>query len=79
MNITKFAYLPSKPLTLDLKVTLALFCNFRSFFGVCMNPVPKMNRTEVVDLNFFYNFYPLLFSVGRVSIIASLCEKEVQS
>jgi hypothetical protein len=44
-----------------------------------MNHVPKMNRTEFVDLMFFYNFYSLYFSVGCVSMIASPSEKEVQS
>jgi hypothetical protein len=39
----------------------------------------KKNRTEFVDLKFFYNFYSLHFSVGRVSMIASPSEKEVQS
>jgi hypothetical protein len=39
----------------------------------------KMNRTEFVDLKFFYKFYSLHFSVGRVSMIASPSEKEVQS
>jgi hypothetical protein len=39
-----------------------------------------MNRTEFADLKFFYNFYSLYFSVGRVSMIAtSPSEKEVQS
>jgi hypothetical protein len=44
-----------------------------------MNHVRKMNRTELVDLTFFYNFYSLHFSVKRVSVIASPSEKEVQS
>ncbi len=44
-----------------------------------MNHVPKMKITEFVDLKFFYNFYSLRFSVGRVSLIASRSEKEVQS
>jgi hypothetical protein len=34
-----------------------------------------MNRTELVDLKFFYNFYSLHFSVGHVSMIASLSKK----
>jgi hypothetical protein len=34
----------------------------------------KLNRTEFVDLKFFYNFYFLHFSVGRVSMIVSLSE-----
>jgi hypothetical protein len=38
-----------------------------------------MNRTEFVDINFFYNFYSPHFSVGCVSKIASPSEKEVQS
>ncbi len=37
------------------------------------------NRTKFVDLKFFYNFYSVHFSVGRVSMIASTFEKEVQS
>jgi hypothetical protein len=41
-----------------------------------MNHVPKMNIIEFVDLKVFYNFYSLLFSVGRVSMIASPSEKE---
>jgi hypothetical protein len=41
--------------------------------------VQKMNRTEFVDLKFFYNFYSLHFSVGRVTMIASPSEKEIQS
>jgi hypothetical protein len=40
-----------------------------------MNHVLKMNRTEFVDLNFFYNFYSLHFSVGRIQLIASPSEK----
>ncbi len=45
-----------------------------------MNHVQKVNRTEFVDLKFFYNFYSLHFSVGRISMIAaSPSEKEVQS
>ncbi len=44
-----------------------------------MNHAPKLNRTEFVDLKFFYNFCSLLFSVGRVSMIASPSEKEVRS
>ncbi len=44
-----------------------------------MNHVQKMNRTKLVDLKFFYNFYSLHFSVGRISLIASHSEKEVQS
>jgi hypothetical protein len=38
-----------------------------------------MNRTEFVDLKFFYNFYSLHFSAGRDSMIASPTEKEVQN
>jgi hypothetical protein len=38
-----------------------------------------MNRTEFVDLKYFYNFYSFKFSVGLVSMMASLSEKEVQS
>ncbi len=38
-----------------------------------------MNRTEFVDLKFLYNFYPLNFSIGRILMIASPSEKEVQS
>ncbi len=44
-----------------------------------MNHVQKMNRTEFVNVKFFYNFYPLHFFVGRISMIASPSEKEVQS
>jgi hypothetical protein len=39
----------------------------------------KMNKTELVDLKFFYNFYSLHLSIGRVSVIASPSEREVQS
>jgi hypothetical protein len=39
----------------------------------------KKNKTEFVDLKYFYNFYSLHFSVGRVSMIANSSEKEVQS
>ncbi len=49
----------------------------RSGASLDMNHVPKMNTTEFVDLTFFYNFYSLYFSVGRVSIKASPSEKEV--
>jgi hypothetical protein len=38
-----------------------------------------MNRTEFVDLKVFYKFYSLHFSVGRLSMIGSPSEKEVQS
>jgi hypothetical protein len=44
-----------------------------------INHVPKMKRTEFLDLKFFYNFYLLYFSVGRIAMIGSLSEKEVQS
>jgi hypothetical protein len=44
-----------------------------------MNRVQKMNRTEFVDLKFFYKFYSHHFSVGRFSMIASFSEEEVQS
>ncbi len=44
-----------------------------------MNHVPKMNRTGLVDLRLFYNFYSLHFSVRRVLMIARPTEKEVQS
>jgi hypothetical protein len=44
-----------------------------------MNHVQKKNRTEFVDLKIFYNIYSFHFSVGRVSVIASPSEKEVQS
>ncbi len=44
-----------------------------------MNHIQKMNRTEFVDQTFFYNLYSLHFSVGRVLMIASPSEKEVQS
>ncbi len=45
-----------------------------------MNLVAKMNRiTKFVELKFFYNFYSLYSSVGRILMIASLSEKEVQS
>ncbi len=40
-----------------------------------MNHVPEINRTKFVDQEFFYNFYSLHFSVGRVSMIANLSEK----
>jgi hypothetical protein len=40
-----------------------------------MNHVPKMNRTEFVDLKFYYNFYSLHFYVRRVSMIASFLNK----
>jgi hypothetical protein len=43
-----------------------------------MNHVPKMNRTEFVDLKFYYNFYSLYFSVRRLSMIASPSKKVVQ-
>ncbi len=44
-----------------------------------MYHVQKMVRTQFVDLKFFYNFYSLIqFSVGRVSMIASPSEKEVE-
>ncbi len=41
-----------------------------------------MNRTDFVDIKFFYNFYSLHFSVGAVghiSMIASPSEKEVHN
>jgi hypothetical protein len=44
-----------------------------------MNHVQKMNKTKILDLKFFYNFYSIHFSVGRVAMIASPSEKEVQS
>ncbi len=44
-----------------------------------MNLLSKINYTEFVDLKFFFNFYSRHFSVGRVLIIASPSEKEVQS
>ncbi len=44
-----------------------------------MNHVPKLSRIKFVNLKFFYNFSSLHFSVGRVSLIASPSEKEVQS
>ncbi len=34
-----------------------------------------MNKTEFVDLKFFYNIYSLHFSVGRVSMIEALLKK----
>jgi hypothetical protein len=40
-----------------------------------MNHVPKMNSTEFVDLEFFYNFCSLHFPVGHVSMIASPSQK----
>jgi hypothetical protein len=44
-----------------------------------MDNVIKKTRTEFIELKVFYNFYSLHFSVGRVSMIASPSEKEVQS
>jgi hypothetical protein len=45
-----------------------------------MNHVQEMNKTEFLDLKMSYNFYSLLhFSVGRVSMIASPSEKEIQT
>jgi hypothetical protein len=41
-----------------------------------MNHVQKMNRTELVDLTLFYNFYSLHFSVGRVSVIQAFLKKK---
>jgi hypothetical protein len=38
----------------------------------------KKNRSENIDLDFFYNFYSLHFSVGRVTMIARLSEKAVK-
>ncbi len=47
--------------------------NFGPFFASSvsfwMNDGPKINRTKFVDLKFFYNFYSLDFSVGRVLMI----------
>jgi hypothetical protein len=51
----------------------------QALFFLWMNHVQKMNRPEFVDLEFSYNVYSLHTSVGRVSMIASPSEKEVQS
>jgi hypothetical protein len=45
-----------------------------SSVALWMNHVQKTNRTEFVDVTFFYNFYSLHISAGRVSMIASPSE-----
>ncbi len=52
-----------------------LFATSVRYVRLWMKQIPKMNRTEFVDLKCFYNFHSLYFSVGRVSRIASLSEK----
>ncbi len=67
----------SKPLTLDLIETLDLF--FASPVYSLNETCTKIKRHEFVDGTFFYQFYSLHFSVGRVLMIASPSEIEVQS
>jgi hypothetical protein len=65
---------------LDLMETLEVFFFLLQVpYLLRMKHVPKMNRSEFVDLKFFYNFYSLHFSVGRDSTIESFSEKEVQN